>query len=86
MKLASHDTLRRGTDQKNNTVIGPSIKGRHPEGFIRGNPNEHLVKKPPSLSERLTDEGIHNEFQKDLANTINVNDDKIFSNSRVSER
>lgn len=60
MKLASHNTLRRGTDQMNNTVIGPSIKGRRPEGLIRGNPNEHLVKKPLSLSERLTDEGIHN--------------------------
>ena len=38
------------------------LRGRHPEGFITSNPNEHLVKKPLSLLEHATDEGIHNEF------------------------
>ena len=39
------------------------LRGRHPEGFIRSNPIEHLVKKPLSLLEHATDEGIHNEFR-----------------------
>ena len=39
------------------------LRRRHPEGFIRSNPIEHLVKKPLSLLEHATDEGIHNEFR-----------------------
>ena len=39
------------------------LRGRHPEGCIRSNPIEHLVKKPLSLLEHATDEGIHNEFR-----------------------
>jgi len=39
------------------------LRGRHPEGFIRSNPNKHLIKKPLSLLEHATDEGIHNEFR-----------------------
>ena len=39
------------------------LRGCHLEGFIRSNPIEHLVKKPLSLLEHTTDEGIHNEFR-----------------------
>ena len=38
------------------------LRGRYPEGFIRSNLNEYLVKKPLSVLEHATDEGIHNKI------------------------